>query len=239
MSNEQNIPQLNKNDPDSLYNWIAYKISCPDFRNTIKDFISDNCLIFIDTEENFLEYEQIFKQFNQILDDLIKNILHEGKISKQEFLNMAKRGREDIKYKKYFKQLTIFKEYQHFKTIMCKRNYELAKMTENQIKEPNKKIKFVLRTSSTPIKMSENNPYLECQFEEKNKKRTPTPKKIKISIKEKQKDISKKDEKNTPNSTIDSLKEIVMNKININVCNIEDEDPIMEENSDESLDKNL
>ena len=240
MSNEQNIPQLNKNDPDSLYNWVAYKISCPDFRNTIKDFINDNCSIFIDNEENFLEYEKIFKQFNQLVDDLIKDILHEGNISKQEFLNITNRGRKDIIYKKYFKQLTDFKDYNLFKNMMCKRNNELAKMSEDEIKEQNKNNKnFVQKTSSVPIKIS-GNPYaLECQIEEKTQKRTPTPKEIKITIIEKPKDIQKKDENNTPNGIVNSLKEIVKNKVNISICNIEEEDPIMEEASDEALDKNL
>ena len=280
MSNEQNIPQLNKNDPDSLYNWIAYKISYPDFRNSIKDFINDNCCIFIDTEENFVEYGQIFKKFNQLINDLIKDILLEGNISKEEFQNMVQRGRKDIKYKKYFKNLTTLKDYSLFKSMMCKRNYEISKMIENKINEQserkineqseskineqseskinkqseskineqseskineqNKKNKnFILTTSSIPINISKNPYALDCQIEEKNKKRTPTPKEIKITIIEKQKDIKKKDENNTPNSIINSLKEIVMNKININIRNIEDEAPIMEEVSDESLDKNL
>ena len=49
----------------------------------------------------------------------------------------------------------------------------------------------------------------------------------------------KKDENNTPNGIVNSLKEIVKNKVNISICNIEEEDPIMEEASDEALDKNL
>ena len=79
-----------------------------------------------------------------------------------------------------------------------------------------------MTTSSIPINISKNPYALDCQIEEKNKKRTPTPKEIKITIIEKQKDIKKKDENNTPNSIINSLKEIVMNKININIRNIED-----------------
>ena len=235
MSNEQNIPQLNQNDPDSLYNWVAYKITCPDFRKTIKDFINDNCSIFIDTEENNFEYEQIFKEFNQLIDFLINNILIEGNISKEEFQNMVKRGRGDKKYKKYFKHLTTLKDYSLFKTMMYKRNYELTKEAENEINE--KKNFFILRASSTPIDISRNPYAVDSQIEEKTKERTPKPKEIRTT--EKQKDIKKKDENNTPNSIINSLKEIVMNKVNINIRNIEDEAPIMEEVSDESLDKNL
>ena len=39
---------LDKNNPDSIYNWVAHKISGPSFRNIIKDFIDDNCSLFID-----------------------------------------------------------------------------------------------------------------------------------------------------------------------------------------------
>ena len=50
---EEEIP-LDKNDPDSIYNWVAKKLSGPSFRNIIKDFIDDNCSLFIDIEENTL-----------------------------------------------------------------------------------------------------------------------------------------------------------------------------------------
>jgi len=264
MSYEQNTPQLNKNDPESLYNWVAYKVSCPDFRNTIKDFINDNCTIFVDTEENILEYEQIFQAFNQLIEDLIKDILHEGKISKEQFLKMAERGIKDIKYKKYFKQLTTFKDYKCFKSMMIKRNIQLAKMTENQTKEKNqvnqanqvnqenKRNRFILIVSSSP-EMTENPYALDPQIEEIAKKRTPTPKIVdiiknvnqtyreddNINKNSNQKDVGKKNEHNTPNSIINSLKQIVMQKIKINICNIEDEDPIMEEVDDEALNKNF
>ena len=182
MSHEQITPELNKNDPESLYKWVAYKVSCPDFRNTIKDFINDNCIVFVDTEENFLVYDKIFKKFNQLIENLIKDILHEGKISKEEFLKMAEKGIKDIKYKKYFKQLnTSFKNYKCFKSIMRKRNIQLAKMTKNQMKEINqinlenqvnqekKRNKFILIVSSSP-KMTENPYALDPQIEEKVKK---------------------------------------------------------------------
>ena len=250
MSKEHNIPQLNKSDPESLYNWFAYKISCPDFRNIIKDFINNNCSIFIDTEENFFEYEQIFKQFNKLIEDLIEDILHEGKISKEEFQKIVERGRKDIKYKKYFKQLSTFKDYNLFKSMMIKRNNELTTISENKMKEDNKRINmFILKASSNLINIS-GNPYaLDSLFEEKTKIRVQTPKDVKIIKKEKQtitnsktekeKDNKTKEQNNTPNSIISSLKEIVMKKIKINISNIDDEEPIMEEVDDEELGNNF
>ena len=250
MSKEQNIPKLNKSDPESLYKWVAYKISCPDFRNIIKDFINNNCSIFIDTEENFFEYEQIFKQFNKLIEDLIEDILHEGKISKEEFQKIVERGRKDIKYKKYFKQLSTFKDYNLFKSMMIKRNNELTTISENKMKEDNKRINmFILKASSNLINIS-GNPYaLDSLFEEKTKIRVQTPKDVKITKKEKQtitnsktekeKDNKTKEQNNTPNSIISSLKEIVMKKIKINISNIDDEEPIMEEVDDEELGNNF
>jgi hypothetical protein len=270
MSHEQITPELNKNDPESLYKWVAYKVSCPDFRNTIKDFIDDYCIAFVDAEENILEYDQIFKAFNQLIEDLIKNILHEGKISKEEFLKMAEKGIKDIKYKKYFKNLNSFKDYKRFKSMMIKRNIQLEKMTKNQIIEKNqknqvnqvnqvnqenKRNKFILIVSSSP-EMTENPYAQDSQNEEKVKKKTPINKmsdiiknanQTKITNKKddninknpNQKDIGKKDEHNTPNCIINSLKQIIMEKIKINICDIEDEDPIMEEVDDEALEKNF
>lgn len=250
MLSNQSAPQLNKGDLESLYNWIAYKVSCPDFRNSIKDFINDNCSIFIDKEENISEYEQIFKQFKKLINDLLKDILYEGKISKEEFTKMVERGRKDIKYRKYFKQLSSFKDYSLFKSMMIKRNNELTTISENKMKEDNKRINmFILKASSNLINISGNPYVLDSLFEEKTKIRVQTPKDVKITKKEKQKitnsntekekDIKKKEQNNTPNSIISSLKEIVMKKIKINISNIDDEDPIMEEVDDEALGNNF
>ena len=101
--------------------------------------------------------------------------------------------------------------------------------------------------------MTENPYALDPQIEEIAKKRTPTPKIVdiiknvnqtyreddNINKNSNQKDVGKKNEHNTPNSIINSLKQIVMQKIKINICNIEDEDPIMEEVDDEALNKNF
>jgi len=68
----QNKPPivLNKNDPDSLYNWIAYKVSCPEFRNPIKNYIDENCSTFVDIDENSFEQGQLFNEMNLLIEYL-------------------------------------------------------------------------------------------------------------------------------------------------------------------------
>ena len=51
----KNSPELNKNTPDSIYNWVEYKVSCPQFRNPIKNYVDENCFTFIDIDENSFE----------------------------------------------------------------------------------------------------------------------------------------------------------------------------------------
>ena len=133
----EEIP-LDKNNPDSIYNWVAKKISGPSFRNIIKDFIDDNCSLFIDIEENTFQQGQIFNEFNQLLENILGDVLQEGGLSQEQFLEAAQRGLEDKTYKKYFDQLLNFSDYTFFKRIMTKRNYTLIKKFEEQIEQQKK-----------------------------------------------------------------------------------------------------
>ena len=133
----EEIP-LDKNNPDSIYNWVAKKISGPSFRNIIKDFIDDNCSLFIDIEENTFQQGQIFNEFNQLLENILGDVLQEGGLTQEQFLEAAQRGLEDKTYKKYFDQLLNFSDYTFFKRIMTKRNYTLIKKFEEQIEQQKK-----------------------------------------------------------------------------------------------------
>ena len=128
-------PELNKNDPDSLYNWVAYKVSCPQFRNPIKNFIDENCSTFIDIDENSFEQGQLYNEMNQLIENLLDDVLKEGQITQEDFLKAAERGMEDKKYKKYFNQIINFQNYTFFKSVMTKRNYQIIQMAEKQMKE--------------------------------------------------------------------------------------------------------
>ena len=132
--NQQKIIPLDKNNPDSIYNWIATKISSPSFRNIIKDFIDDNCSSFIDVEENSFQQGELFNEFNQLIDNLLDDLLVEGGLTQEQFLVASQRGLEDKKYKKYFNQIiNLTSDYNLFKAVMTKRNYQLIKRVEEQM----------------------------------------------------------------------------------------------------------
>ena len=234
MSKQKNIPPLNRDDPESLYNWVAYKISCPDFRNTIKDFTNDNCTIFIDSEEKSSYNDILFIQFKRLIIDLKNDILHEGKISKVEFNKIVERGINDEKYKKYFKLLGL-ENYEIFKKRMIKRNIELFKISKNQIKENKKKENQneakkegnEIKETKKEVKTSTGN--LECYHNEDNEEG------INIQLYEKKTN-------STPHSINQYFNQIDNKKINIDTKNIENEDSIImeeEEENDEVLNKKI
>ena len=138
MTQTQETVTLDINNPDSIYNWIAFKITSPTFRVIIKDFIDDNCSLFIDVDENTFQQGQLFNEFTQLIENLLNDLLAEGGISQEQFLTAAQRGLEDPKYKKYFDQLINFSDYNYFKNLMTKRNYNLIKKVEEEIAKKQK-----------------------------------------------------------------------------------------------------
>ena len=51
-------------------------------------------------------------------------------ISDEMFLAASQKGIEHPKHKKYFEQLINFNDYNYFKKMMCKRNYQILKQAE-------------------------------------------------------------------------------------------------------------
>ena len=129
---------LDKNNPDSIYKWLCFKITSPIFRLLIKDFIDDNCSCFIDVDENTFQQGQLFNEFTQLIENLLNDLLIEGGLSQEQFLAAAERGLEDQKYKKYFDQIINFSDYNYFKSLMTKRNYNLIKKVEEQMEKSKK-----------------------------------------------------------------------------------------------------
>ena len=158
---QEKIP-LDKNNPDSIYNWLALKIKSPSFRNIIKDFIDDNCSLFIDVDENTFQQGQLFNEFTQLIENILGDLLLEGGITQEQFLTAAERGLNDPNYKKYFDQLLNFSDYTFFKNMMTHRNYQLIKEVEEEIekKQKEKEIK----------KKEEMEKNLENEIKGKNKK---------------------------------------------------------------------
>ena len=128
----ENEVVLNNSDPESIYNWLSARITSPEFRNIIKDFIDENCSSFIDVDENTFEQGQLFNEFTQLIENLLNDVLEESQISQEKFLEAAQRGLSDPKYKKYYEQLISFSDYNYFKSLMCRRNYAIIKQIEEQ-----------------------------------------------------------------------------------------------------------
>ena len=125
--------KLNKNDPESIYNFISYKISCPEFRNQLKDYIDKNCSTFIDVDENSHEQGNIFNKFNKLIEKLFDNILRECQITELQLLEVFEKGKKDKIYHKYFNQIQNFQNYNFFKAIMVKRNIQLISQEEKKL----------------------------------------------------------------------------------------------------------
>ena len=123
----------NKSNPDEVYEWVAKRISGPSFRNPLKNFIDENCITFIDIDENTHEQGQLFRELNILLENELEEIYKDGELTQEDFLKAAERGVEDKKYKKYFNQVINFGDYNFFKSIMTKRNYQIIKMAEQQM----------------------------------------------------------------------------------------------------------
>ena len=127
-----------KSNPDEIYKFVAKRISGPAFRNPLKNFIDENCITFIDVDENTFEQGQLFKELNQLLENLLDEVLKEGELTQEDFLKAAEKGTSDPKYKKYFNQVINFGDYNFFKSIMTKRNYQIIKMAEKQMENAQK-----------------------------------------------------------------------------------------------------
>ena len=122
-----------KSNPDDIYKFVAKRISGPSFRNPLKNFIDENCMTFIDVDENTFEQGELFKELNQLLENLLDEVLTDGQLTQEDFLQAAEKGISDPKYKKYFNQVINFGDYNFFKSIMTKRNYQIIKMAEQQM----------------------------------------------------------------------------------------------------------
>ena len=153
---QSEVPSLNKFYPNNvlklnnfqeLYQNVSKSISEPAFRNPMKNFIDENCASFVDVSESSFEQYQLFKEFNQLLENLLQGVLIKLKITQEEFLKAAEYGLKDPKYKKYFNQIINFGDYNFFKLIMVKRNYQIIKMAEQQRSSEQDQINEAIRQS--------------------------------------------------------------------------------------------
>ena len=125
-------------DLEWMYEVVLQIIRSPEFRNPIKDFIDDNCGTFIGVEENTFEQGQLHKEFTQLIDNLLDSLTKDIGITEEMFCLAAKKGLKDQKSKKYFEQLISFTNYNYFKNLMTKRNFQLEELAYKQMMEDRK-----------------------------------------------------------------------------------------------------
>ena len=127
------MSQTDNADLEWMYEVVYQIIRSPEFRNPIKDFIDDNCGTFIGVEENTFEQGQLHKQFTLLIDNLLDTLTKEIGITEEMFCLAAKKGLNEPKAKKYFEQLISFTNYNYFKNLMTKRNFQLEELAYKQM----------------------------------------------------------------------------------------------------------
>ena len=75
----------------------------------------------------------LHKQFVQLVDNLLETITKDIGITEEMFCMAAKKGLNDPKAKKYFEQLISFTNYNYFKNLMTKRNFQLEQLAYKQM----------------------------------------------------------------------------------------------------------
>ena len=122
---------------EKAYKGVCQKLSGPDFRLPIKDFIDQYCMNFIDTDEVTKEMLDYHEQFKKLIKSLLSKIYEELKITENDFALIREKGIKDSNYKRYFDQIANYNNYDYFKKIMVNRNYQIVKIIENEAKKRN------------------------------------------------------------------------------------------------------
>ena len=148
---------MSNTENEWYYDYILETISSPQFRNPIKDFIDENCIVFVGEEENSVEQGILFKKFTKLVESLLEISLTELGITEEMFCLAAKKGLENPIAKKYFEQLISFTNYNYFKSLMTRRNMQLEdmqNMNSKNVKQKKKKVYINDRELQEAIKMS-------------------------------------------------------------------------------------
>ena len=161
-------------DLDWMYDYILQTIRSPEFRNPIKDFIDDNCNTFIGLEENTFEQGDLHKKFIQLIDNLLETITKDIGITEEMFCLAAKKGLKEPKAKKYFEQLISFTNYNYFKNLMTKRNFQLEELAYKQMmadKNENEESEEELEKKKKEMEENELQCALKMSLEVENEKK--------------------------------------------------------------------
>lgn len=124
-------------EDDWIYDYIVQTITSPTFRTPIKNFIDENCDVFMEVEENTFRQGSIFKEFTLLIENLLNSALKENGITDEMFLKASEKGLKNEKDGKYFNQLIEFSNYNYFKKLMTHRNYQIIKQVEMALNNQN------------------------------------------------------------------------------------------------------
>ena len=187
---------------DWVYDYIFGKISSPEFRNPIKNFIDENCSSFIDVDENTFQQGALFNEFTQLVDNLLEKMLKKCNLTEEQFILASKKGLENEKHKKYFEQLIAFNNYNYFKNVMTKRNYQFIQMAEEAMKIDMKVLEKLLATKKEQKEREEKQIQSAIQMslaleDEKRRIKAIEDEELKRAIRLSQKDLANQ-KKNQP-----------------------------------------
>lgn len=110
-----------------------------------------------------------------MLENLLQKVLFKLQITNEDFIKAAEIGVKDPKYKKYYNQIINFGDYNFFKTIMIKRNYQLIKMAEQQMKEEQDQINKAIKQSLEEKKKKKDNEHYGRSANLKNELKSGEP----------------------------------------------------------------
>ena len=187
---------------DWVYDYIFGKISSPEFRNPIKNFIDENCSSFIDVDENTFQQGALFNEFTQLVDNLLEKMLKKCNLTEEQLILASKKGLENEKHKKYFEQLIAFNNYNYFKNVMTKRNYQFIQMAEDAMKIDMKVLEKLLATKKEQKEREEKQIQSAIQMslaleDEKRRIKALEDEELKRAIRLSQKDLANQ-KKNQP-----------------------------------------
>lgn len=88
-------------------------------------FLDEYCITFDNEDENKLGYTPIHRQFKQLVEELIGELLAELGVTQEQFMEACEMAEKNPIHKKIVDQIVAVDNFVAFKKLMCKRNAEL------------------------------------------------------------------------------------------------------------------
>mmetsp|Transcript_14246 Transcript_14246/g.19261 ORF Transcript_14246/g.19261 Transcript_14246/m.19261 type:complete len:106 (+) Transcript_14246:139-456(+) len=88
-------------------------------------FLDEHCVIFDNEEENKLEFTQIHKDFKEMVEKLLGELMEELGVTEEQFFSACEQAKDNPLHKKVVAQITAVDSFLAFKKLMVKRNQDL------------------------------------------------------------------------------------------------------------------